>query len=226
LCAWFGYFLPVCRNGQQWVHRNAAQILTFAKFLCDCNYTQSGWVRPETHSSKPCDNDSEVLGIKWAVPGICTGCPTGAKQSATHMAIEHLTQWLWSQSEWSPPALWSGTNESPAWRYEPSEHDNFDDIPTSGVSEGPYVAAYGVWRYGAVRWWWGWRLIMMAMKSLYASLNIQPIQSHQLMQNSQMAWKIRRCRGVQENWIEFDCISYKIIIVMNMKWSQWSTDIW
>jgi hypothetical protein len=29
------------------------------------------------------------LGIEWAALGICTGCPTWAKQSSAHLAIEH-----------------------------------------------------------------------------------------------------------------------------------------
>jgi len=94
-CWSFEYFLHVCGNGQQWGHRNASQIPTFIKSLCVCNYTQSGWDRAQSHSSKPCGNNLEVLGIEWAAPGIYTGCPTGAKQSSTHMAMEHRTQCLW-----------------------------------------------------------------------------------------------------------------------------------
>jgi hypothetical protein len=45
-------------------HRNAAQIPRFAKSLCVCNYTQSGWDRPKSHNSKACSNNSDVLGIK------------------------------------------------------------------------------------------------------------------------------------------------------------------
>ena len=57
--------------------------------VANTNYTQSGWDRAKSHSNKPCGNNSEVLGIEWAAAGICTGCRTGAKQSSTHMAIEH-----------------------------------------------------------------------------------------------------------------------------------------
>jgi len=114
LCGSFRYILHVCGNGQRCAHTNAAQIPRFAKSLCVRNYTQSGQNRPKSHISKPCGNNSEGLGIEWGAPGICTSCPTGAQLSSTHMAIEHWTQWLWQQSEWSPPALGSSTNESPA----------------------------------------------------------------------------------------------------------------
>jgi len=94
-CGPFRYILHVCSNGHQWAHRNAAQTPTFAKSLCVCNYTQSGWDSPQSHSSKPCGDNSEVLGIEWAAAGNCTGRPNGAKQSSTKMAIVHRTQWLW-----------------------------------------------------------------------------------------------------------------------------------
>jgi hypothetical protein len=84
-----GLFLHICWNGQRWAHRNAAQIPRFAKCLNVCNYNQSGWDVPKSHSSKPCGNISEVLGIEWAAPGHCRGCPTVAKQSPTYMAIGH-----------------------------------------------------------------------------------------------------------------------------------------
>jgi len=35
----------------------------FAKSLCIRNYTQSRQARPKSHSSKPCGNNSEVLGV-------------------------------------------------------------------------------------------------------------------------------------------------------------------
>jgi len=204
---WVNYILVmhVCGNGQQWAHRNAAQFPRFAKSLCVCNYSQSGRDRSQSDSSKPCGNNSEVLGIEWAAPGICTGCPSGAKQSSTPMAIEPWTQWLWKQSEWSPPALWSGSNESPAWSDEPTQHHDEYDIPDSGVSVGPYNAAYGACRLHAIRWW-GWTIIIRAVKWNYVSLNIQPTQSHQLMQNWQLVWRIRRNWEVQEYWLEFDSI--------------------
>ena len=94
-CRSLGYFLHVCRDEQWWAHRNAAQIPRFAKSLCVHNFTQSGWDRPQSHRSKLCDNNSEVLGIEWAAPGICMDCPTGAKQSYTHLVIKHWTKWLW-----------------------------------------------------------------------------------------------------------------------------------
>ena len=58
ICGSFGYFLHVCKNGQWRVHRNAAQIPRFTKSLCVCYYTQSGWDRPQSHSSKPCGENS------------------------------------------------------------------------------------------------------------------------------------------------------------------------
>jgi len=53
-----------------------------------------------------------------------------------HIAIEHTTKWLWYQSKLSPAALWSGTNEHPAWPDELTQHHDFDDKLESGVSEG------------------------------------------------------------------------------------------
>jgi len=94
-CRQLGYILYVSGNGQQWVNRYAAQIPRFAKSLCVGNYTQSGWNRPQCHSSKPCGYNSEVLSIEWAAAGIYAGCPTGAKHRFTHMATEHWTHKLW-----------------------------------------------------------------------------------------------------------------------------------
>jgi len=94
-CRSFGCFLLVCRTGQWWAHRNAAQIQRFAKSHCVHIYTQSRWDRPKSHHSKPWGNNSDVLGIEWAAAGMCTGCPIGAKQSSTHLAIEHWKKWLW-----------------------------------------------------------------------------------------------------------------------------------
>jgi hypothetical protein len=139
-CGLVGYSPDLFGNGQWWANRNGAQIPRFAKSLCVCNYAQCGWDRPQSHSSKPCGNNSENLCMEWVVPGLCTGCLTRATQSPTHLAIEHWTRWLWLQSEWSPPALWSGTNESLAWLDEPSEHHSFDDIPHSGVLGTTYEA--------------------------------------------------------------------------------------
>jgi len=129
----FGYFLHESGNGQRWALRNTAQIRKFAKSLCVCNYTQSGWDRLQSHSTKPCSDSSEVLGIEWFARGICMGCPTGATLRSTHMAIEHWTQWLWYQSDWSPPGLWSGSIISPGWSDEPTKHHDKDDIPDSAV---------------------------------------------------------------------------------------------
>ena len=69
-------------------------------------------------------------------------------------------------------------------------------------------------------------VLIRAVWSRYVCLNIQPIQSRQLMQNSQMVWRIRLWGRVQEYWLEFNCILCEMIIVMNMKWCQWSTGIW
>jgi len=48
--------------------------------------------------------------------------------------------------------LWSGSNESPAWSDEPTEHHDDDDKQDSRVSSGPYEAAYRAWRLHVVRW--------------------------------------------------------------------------
>jgi len=37
---------------------------------CVRNYTQSGWDRPQSHVSKPCGNNSEDLGVQWAVASL------------------------------------------------------------------------------------------------------------------------------------------------------------
>jgi len=129
-----------------------AQIPRFGKSLCGSNNTQSGWDRPESHSSKSYSNNWEVLGIQWAEAVLCMDCPTWAKQSPTHIAITHWTQWLWSQSEWSPLAHWSGPNENPQWRDEPTKHHDVDDIPVQTLSGGPYDAGFRAWRRRAVRW--------------------------------------------------------------------------
>jgi len=89
-----GYWRHVFRNGQQWPPRNAAEIPRFAQCLCVCNYTKSGFDRPQSQRCKPCSNNSEVLGIEWAVAEIWTSYPTGAKLCSTHMAVEYWTQWL------------------------------------------------------------------------------------------------------------------------------------
>jgi len=60
-------------------------------------------------------------------------------------------------------------------------------------------------------------ITVRAVKSRYDSLNIQLIQSHQLMQNRQMVWRITQDCGVQEYWLEFDYILCKMIIVMNLR---------
>jgi hypothetical protein len=41
---------------------------------------------------------------------------------------------------------------SPAWSDRPAEHHDDDGIPDSGVSSGPYEAAYQAWRHRATRW--------------------------------------------------------------------------
>jgi len=89
-----GYFLHVCGNGQRLVQRNATQIPRITKSLCIHNYTKSAWEKPESHSSKPCCNDSEVWGIEWAAPGICTGCPTGENR------VPHIVPHTWLLNTW------------------------------------------------------------------------------------------------------------------------------
>jgi hypothetical protein len=201
-----GYFLHVCQNGQRWAHRNAAQMLGFTKSLCLCNYTQSRRDRPQSHSSKPCSDNAEVQGIEWTAAGICTSCPTGAKQSSTQMAIELRTQWLWYQSKWSSPPLWSGSNERSSLSDELTQHHDDDDILNSRRSAGLYKTAYREWRLRVVTWW-GWMIIIRAVKWISASSNIQPTQSHQLIQLRQMVWRTRRNWEVQKYLIAFDSIS-------------------
>ena len=198
-------FLNVCRNWQWWVPRNSTQIPRFTESLCVCNYTQSGWDRPTSHSSRWSSNYSDFLSIEWVVAEICKGCSTWEKQSFIHMAIDHWTQWLWYQSEWSPAALRSGTNECIAWPDEPTEHHGFDNIPDSGVSGRIYDVTYRARRrHGFL--WWQLTIIISAVWSMYASGNIQPTQFHHLMQNSQIVWKIKHSWGVQEYWLEYDSI--------------------
>ena len=93
-CGSCGYITHICRNGQWWTHRNAAQILGFTKSLCICNYTQSRRDWPKSYSSKPCSNNSEVLGIEWAVAGIWTSCLARANPSSTPMITEYRSRWL------------------------------------------------------------------------------------------------------------------------------------
>jgi hypothetical protein len=158
----FGLILHVCGNGQWWAHRIVAPIPRFPKSRCVCNYTQSGWDSLTSHKSKPCGNNSEVLGIEWAVPGLYTGCPTWASQSSTNLAIAHWTKWLWLPRKWSPPAFRSGTNESPTWPGEPPRHHDFDDIPDYRMSWKPYKAVYGG-KWCPTITWWRWTIIIWAV---------------------------------------------------------------
>jgi len=94
-CGWCGYIPHVCRNGLWWMHPNAAQIAAFMQSLCNCNDTNSGWDRSKSYSCIPCSNNSEVLGIEWALTGICTSCPARATQITPHMVTEYGSRWLW-----------------------------------------------------------------------------------------------------------------------------------
>jgi len=94
-CGSCGHIPPVSRDGQWWTDRNGAHFPGFIQFLCICNGTQSGQYRPKSYCSKPCGNNSKVVGIQWAVAGICTSCSVRAKQSTTHMVIEYRSWWLW-----------------------------------------------------------------------------------------------------------------------------------
>jgi len=91
----FGYNPHVCRNGQWWMYRNATWIPGFTKSLIILKYTQSGQDRPKSYSSIQCSKSLEVQVIEWAVAGICTSCPAGAKQSTTHMVTGYGSWWLW-----------------------------------------------------------------------------------------------------------------------------------
>ena len=90
-----GYIPPVCRNGQWWTVRNTGQIAGLMQSLCICNDPESGQDQPICYCSKPCSNNSEVLGIELAVAGICMSFPVWAKQITTHMVTEKRFWWLW-----------------------------------------------------------------------------------------------------------------------------------
>jgi len=94
-CGSCGYIPHVCRNRQWSMHRNAAQIPGFTKSLCIRNHSHSGRDRLKSYSTKPCSNNSEVLGIEWAVAGICISYPTRGKQSTRYMVTKYGTWWLW-----------------------------------------------------------------------------------------------------------------------------------
>jgi len=59
-CWSFGYIPHVCRNGQWWPLRNAAQIRWLMKSLCIHNHTQPGWEHPTSYNCNPCSNNSEL----------------------------------------------------------------------------------------------------------------------------------------------------------------------
>jgi len=94
-CGSCGYIPHVCRNGQWWMHRNAAQIAGFTKSLGSCNHTQSGRDRPKSYCSKQCSYNSEVLGVKWAAEDICMSYLARAKQSSMYMVTKYGSWWLW-----------------------------------------------------------------------------------------------------------------------------------
>ena len=94
LSGWCGYIPHEWRNGQWWMHRNAAQMPGFTKSLCIHNRTLSGWDRPKSYSCKSCSSNSEILGVEWAAAGICTSCTARAKPSTTHMVAEYRSWWL------------------------------------------------------------------------------------------------------------------------------------
>jgi len=151
-CRSCGYIPCVCRHEQWWMHRYVAQIPGFTKSLCIHNHTQSGWDRPKSYSSKPCGNNSEVIGIDWAAVGICQSCPARSKQSTAHMVPEYWSWWIWYPRKWSLPTLWSGTEESASWLDESTDHHYTDDFADSAVLWGLYNVADREWRLVAV-WW-------------------------------------------------------------------------
>ena len=94
-CGLCGYIPHVCRYGQRWMHRNAAQIPGFTKSLCIRFYTYSWWNWPKSYTFTPCSNISDVLGIELAAAGICMSCPGRANLGNTHMVTEYNSWWLW-----------------------------------------------------------------------------------------------------------------------------------
>jgi len=95
-----GYIPDICRNVEVWTYRNAAAIPGLTKSLWMRNQIPSGQDRPKSYSSEPCSNNSEVLCIKWAVVGICTGCLARAKtEYQTHgywirVLAPMITMWV------------------------------------------------------------------------------------------------------------------------------------
>ena len=136
------------------------------------NYTPSGQDRPKCCSSWQFSNNSDIMGIEWAVAGICMKCLAGAKQCTTCMVAEYGSSWLWQPREWSPPTLGSGANVSPAWLGELTKHHDDDDLPDSGVLWGPFIVADREWTHITVCW----TIILDSEdnSSRYTSLDSQP----------------------------------------------------
>jgi len=181
-CGWFVCFLHVCRYWQQQAHRkyltfhnspNHSLCVTLPKVggtglnLTAVNravITQKFWVL-----NKQCQVFAQVVRLgqnrvphTWLLNPRSNGYDNRASDLHT--------------------ALWSGSNESPAWSDEPTKHHDNNDIPDSRVLSVSYPEAYGAWRLYAVIWW-GWMIIIRTLKLRYATLNIPLTQSHQLMQN-------------------------------------------
>jgi len=105
LCWSCGYIPHVCRYEQWWWHRNATKFPGFMKSLSMCNDTHYEWDRHISHSSKPCSNNCEALGITWGAAGICTSCLAMAKLSAMYLVTEYGPWLLLYLREWSFPTI-------------------------------------------------------------------------------------------------------------------------
>ena len=151
-CRSCGFIQQVCRTGQWWKHRKAAQIPGFTKSVCICNYTQCGWDRLKSYNSKLCGNNTEVLHIEWAAGGICMSCPAKANPSTTNMVTQYGSWRLLSPYTWCPSTLCSGPSDNPAQLDQSTKHHDVNDILDSGDSWGPYQEANREWAPIAVRW--------------------------------------------------------------------------
>jgi len=205
-CGSFGYILQVCRNGQLWVRRNAAQIPRSTKSVCVCNYTQRGLDTAQSHSSKPCGNNSEVPGIVWAVGRHLHRLSDWGKtefHTDGYWILDPMvmmTQGVITNSsqewhKWESWIIWGTDRTSGRWWYTVF----WSGIRTirSGLRSMESLScqmARGM-------------IIIRAVKSRYTSVYIQPTQFHQLIQNRQIVWRIRHNWGVREYWLEFDSIS-------------------